>query len=267
MNDELPAETDENRQDSEYHQHTMAGISEIVSQNPELFVTHQHEEQNQTNRRSNQQQKSKEQSLRSTNAVNTSGVGLGEGDSASRQHHLQSVLEIFILREFGVTADVFPHHEDDSGANQRVLNDEWIQVWCRVLNDCAHDVDTLAAGGVEVERRNCRQISVESFSMWEIELVCQILEFMVNVRRWVRSEVSDVADFVRHRLNETAKETSCSCCGFIFFGVAKLENWPRCRRGGCGGGSCCGVNDGVFEAVETRVEGVDSNVKEASGGC
>lgn len=128
----------------------MTRVGEVVSEDPELLVAHQHEEQNEANECTHEQQKSKEQALRGTNAIDASGC-LSEGNSATRQHHLQAMFEVFIVGVLRVAANVFPHDVDDDGANQRVLDDERIQVGSRISDDCAHDIDSLAARGVQVE--------------------------------------------------------------------------------------------------------------------
>lgn len=40
---------------------------------------------------------------------------------------------------------MFPHDIDDNGTDQRVLNDEWIEIGSGVLNNSTHDVDTSTA--------------------------------------------------------------------------------------------------------------------------
>lgn len=134
----------------------MTRIGKIVSKDSELLVTDQHKEQDETDEGSDEQQKSKEQSLRCADAIDPTGASLCKSDSTSRQHHFQTVLEIFILRVFRVAPDVLPHHINDSGADQRVFNDERVQIRSRVLHDGSHDVDSLAARRIQMEWRDGR---------------------------------------------------------------------------------------------------------------
>lgn len=106
----------------------MTSIGEIISQNPELFVTNENEEQDQTDQRSDEKQQPEEKSLRSADTVDPTGIRVGERNSTSRQHDFQAVFEIFILL-LRVASNVLPHDVNDGGSNQRVFNDKWIQVW------------------------------------------------------------------------------------------------------------------------------------------
>lgn len=82
-----PDEADENGEHSESHQGTMRRIGQIDGEQRELIVAHQHEEQDQTDERADQQQESEEQALGGTDTIDATGLGLGHGDGTTGQHH------------------------------------------------------------------------------------------------------------------------------------------------------------------------------------
>lgn len=59
------------------------------------------------------------------------------------------MLEVIVIQAARITADVLPHHIQDHGSNQRVLNYEWIEIRCRVIDNCAHDVNTSAGRSIQ----------------------------------------------------------------------------------------------------------------------
>lgn len=258
-----PTEPNQNSENGKDHQNTMACISEIVSQNPELLVTDEHEEQNEANHRSDEEQQSEEQSLGGANAINSSRIGMGECYSATRKHNFQSMFEIFVLL-FLVTANVSPHHVNDNSTDQRVFNDEGVKIWRWVLDDSSHDVDAFAACGVQVERWNSREVS-ECFSMGkDVELVIQALEFVVNVRSRVWSKVSNASNLLSDCRHKTIEHSWWRWCHDIFTGIVKWKWWHITHRSLS---RCCGIENGILETVVTRVEWVESGLEEASAGC
>lgn len=197
----LPAESNQNCENCEDHQNSVTSIGEIVSQDPELLMANENEEQDQTDDRSDEKQKPEEKPFRGTDAVYTAGIRVGKCNGASRQHYFQAVFEIFVGL-FRIAANMLPHDVNDDSSDERVFNDERVQVWSGIGNDCSHDVDAFAAGGVQVEWRDGRESRevLKSFGVrQEVELVTQTFEFVVNVRGRIRSQVGDASELVGDR--------------------------------------------------------------------
>jgi len=149
----------------------VAGVSEVNGQQRELLMAHQDEEEYQADEGPDQQQEPEEQALRRAYAVNASGSRLlRHGHRPPREHHLQPVLQVLVVHAPWVTADVLPHDIQHHRPDQRVLDDERIQVGRRVVDNGAHDVDASAGGGVE-----CADIGGQRRRVYVVQAL-QVLE-------------------------------------------------------------------------------------------
>lgn len=62
----------------------------------------------------------------------------------------------------GIATNVFPHDVDDGGPNQRVLDDEGIQIRCRVRDDSAHNwVSSTYGGVIDISNQGSRIQGIE----------------------------------------------------------------------------------------------------------
>lgn len=251
----LPTEANQDGKNGEDHQHAVTSVGQVISQDSELLVTNENEEQDQADQRSDQQQQSEEKSLRCAHAVDACSVCMCKGDLATRQHNFQSMFEI-LVGHFWIAPNVLPHDVNDDSANQRVLNDERIQIRRWVFHDRSHDVDAFTTCGVQVEWRDgwqARQI-LPSFSMRQIVELDNRLDVAVNVRSGIRSEVGDVSKLLSDSFDNVVEEIVWCWCRFVFrwIVVRKSGALRNQRPSGCRGCRC--VSNRISNGIEARLE-------------
>lgn len=179
------------------------------------------------------------------------------------------MFKIFVLQVFWIAANVLPHNVNDSSANQRVLDNEWIQIRRRVLHNRSHDVDAFATCCVQMEWSNSRHIfvkfSFKSFSMWhQIEFIAQTFELVVNIRCWIGSEVSNTSKLFGDRRDETI-ERSWWLSSNIFSRI--IERWSGNSTEALTWRMSCGFENWVTKTVVTRVDCIESWLEESSRWC
>lgn len=164
----------------------MTGIGQVDGQQRELLMAHQDEEEYQADEGPDQQQQPKEESLRRANAVDASGTRLlSHSHRPPGEHHLQPVLQVLVVHPARVAADVLPHHIQHHRPDQRVLDDERIQIRGRVVDNRSHNIDASTGGGVEctnVGGQGRRIDIVEALQILEADQAGGLLVTKVRVR-------------------------------------------------------------------------------------
>lgn len=139
-----PTEANQNGQNRKNQNATVWTISKEYGQPVEWWLHNQDKEENQANERSDQCQQAEEEPLRRSNAINTTWTrSLSHGNSATRQHHFQTMLQIFFVT-LCIAANVLPHHVNNNGTWSEQMKCFLFRYWTK------KEID------LELEANDCR---------------------------------------------------------------------------------------------------------------